>query len=99
MSVTSINRVIKDNVLVKRDDPATKTAGGLLIPETTKDRPQQGTTIAVGKGVYNEAGVLIPLDVNVGDKVLFAKGAGQEIKVGDDTLLVLKESDIIAVIG
>jgi chaperonin GroES len=91
-------RPLQDRILVKRVEEETKTAGGLYIPETAKEKPQRGEIIAVGNGKKTEDGKVLPLDVKVGDKVLFGKYAGTEIKVEGEELLMMREDDILAVV-
>ncbi|MFT4717709.1 MAG: chaperonin GroES [Rickettsiales bacterium] len=88
---------LHNNVLVERVEAETTTAGGIIIPDTAKEKPSEGKIIAVGNGTKNENGKSIPLDVKVGDNILFAKWGGTEIKVGGKDLLILKESDILAI--
>jgi chaperonin GroES len=90
-------RPLHDRVLVKRIEEETKTAGGIIIPDTAKEKPTRGKVIAVGKGSRNEAGNVVPLDVKNGDVVLFAKWGGTEVKVDGEDFVIMKESDIIAV--
>lgn len=91
-------RPLHDRVLVKRLEPEHKTVSGIVIPDMAAEKPDQGKVIATGAGKVLEDGTLHPLDVKIGDKVLFAKYAGQAVKVAGDELLVLREEDIIAVI-
>jgi chaperonin GroES len=91
-------RPLQDRILVKRMEEEQKTAGGLFIPETAKEKPQRGEIIAVGNGKKTEDGKVLPLDVKVGDKVLFGKYAGTEIKVEGEELLMMREDDILAVV-
>ena len=91
-------RPLHDRVIIKRLDNETKTASGLVIPETAAEKPDQGEILAVGTGKKDESGKVIPLDVKVGDRVLFGKYAGQTVKVDDDELLVMREEDIMAVV-
>jgi chaperonin GroES len=91
-------RPLQDRILVKRVEEETKTAGGLFIPETAKEKPQRGEIVAVGKGKKTEDGKVLPLDVKVGDKVLFGKYAGTEIKVDGNDYLIMREDDILAVV-
>jgi len=91
-------RPLHDRVIIKRLDNATKTASGLVIPETAAEKPDQGEILAVGTGKKDESGKVIPLDVKVGDRVLFGKYAGQTVKVDGDELLVMREEDIMAVV-
>jgi chaperonin GroES len=88
---------LHNNVLVERVEAETKTAGGIIIPDTAKEKPSEGKVIAVGSGTKDENGKIIPLDVKVGDKVLFAKWGGTEIKIDGKDLLIMKESDILAI--
>ena len=91
-------RPLHDRVLVRRIDADEKTAGGIIIPDTAKEKPQQGQVIAVGPGARNEAGQLVALDVQVGDTVLFGKWSGTEVKIDGEDLLIMKESDIMGVL-
>ena len=91
-------RPLHDRVLLRRLESATKTAGGIIIPDTAKEKPIQGEVVAAGPGGRDDSGKLIPLDVKVGDTVLFGKWAGTEVKLSGEELLVLKESDIIGVV-
>jgi len=92
-------RPLHDRVVVKRIDAETKTKGGIIIPDSAKEKPQEGQVVAVGPGGRDEAGKLIPIDVKVGDRVLFGKWSGTEIKLDGDELLIMKESDIMGVVG
>ncbi|MBQ7633905.1 MAG: co-chaperone GroES [Alphaproteobacteria bacterium] len=89
---------LHDKVLVKRVDEETKTAGGIIIPDTAKEKPSEGIVEAVGNGFRTEDGKILPMSVKVGDRVLFAKWGGTEIKLGGETRLIIKESDILAVV-
>ena len=91
-------RPLHDRVLVKRIDDDEKTAGGIIIPDTAKEKPMEGKVMAVGPGSRDEAGKLVPLDVKKGDKILFGKWSGTEVKLNGDELLIMKESDIMGVI-
>src|SRR5215813_3121978 len=91
-------RPLHDRVVVKRIDAEEKTAGGIIIPDTAKEKPFQGEVIAVGPGGRDEAGKLIPIDIKVGDRVLFGKWSGTEVKVDGEELLIMKESDIMGVL-
>jgi chaperonin GroES len=91
-------RPMQDRIIVKRVEEETKTAGGIFIPETAKEKPQQGEVIAVGKGKVTEDGKVLPLDVKVGDKVLFGKYAGTEIKLEGEEFLIMREDDILGVV-
>tara|TARA_Y100000389_G_scaffold204912_1_gene260733 strand:+ start:14812 stop:15102 length:291 start_codon:yes stop_codon:yes gene_type:complete len=88
---------LHNNVLVERLEAETKTAGGIIIPDTAKEKPSEGKVVAVGNGAKDENGKVIALDVKVGDKVLFAKWGGTEIKLEGKDLLIMKESDILAI--
>lgn len=92
-------RPLHDRVLVRRTEEDTKTAGGIIIPDTAKEKPSEGEIVAVGSGVRNEAGALVELDVKAGDKVLFGKWSGTEITLDGEELLIMKESDIMGIIG
>jgi len=89
---------LHDRVVVRRVEEETKTAGGIIIPDTAKEKPQEGEVVAVGPGARNEKGELQPLDVKEGDRVLFGKWSGTEVKVGGEELLIMKESDIMGII-
>jgi chaperonin GroES len=91
-------RPLHDRVVVKRIDAESKTAGGIIIPDTAKEKPQTGEITAVGPGGRDEAGKLIPIDLKVGDKVLFGKWSGTEVKLDGVELLIMKESDIMGVL-
>jgi chaperonin GroES len=91
-------RPLHDRVIVKRIDSETKTASGIVIPDNAAEKPDQGEVLAVGPGRKNEDGKIIPLNVSVGDRVLFGKYSGQTVKVEGDELLVMKEDDLFAVI-
>jgi len=91
-------RPLQDRIIVKRVEEETKTAGGLFIPETAKEKPQRGQIVATGNGKKTEDGKVLPLDVKVGDVVLFGKYAGTEIKVDGDDYLMMREDDILAVV-
>ncbi|CAO5679377.1 MAG: 10 kDa chaperonin 1 [Holosporales bacterium] len=90
-------RPLHDRVLVKRIESEEKTASGIIIPDTAKEKPIQGEVVAVGNGTRNEQGALQPLDVKVGDRVLFGKWGGTEVKIDGQEYLVMKESDIMGV--
>jgi len=91
-------RPLHDRVVVKRIEGEEKTKGGIIIPDTVKEKPQEGKIIAVGPGGRDETGKLIPLDVKAGDRILFGKWSGTEVKIGGDDLLIMKESDILGVV-
>ena len=92
-------RPLHDRVVVKRIDSEEKTKGGIIIPDTAKEKPQEGEIIAVGSGARDESGKLVPLDVKAGDRVLFGKWSGTEVKIDGQDLLIMKESDIMGVIA
>jgi chaperonin GroES len=91
-------RPLHDRVVVKRIDAEEKTSGGIIIPDTAKEKPSQGEVIAVGPGGRDESGKLIPIDVNVGDRILFGKWSGTEVKIDGVEYLIMKESDIMGVL-
>ena len=91
-------RPLHDRVVVRRIDAEDKTAGGIIIPDTAKEKPQQGEVVAVGPGARDEQGKLVPLDVKPGEIVLFAKWSGTEVKIDGKELLIMKESDIMGVL-
>ena len=92
-------RPLHDRVLIRRLAQEEKTAGGIIIPDTAKEKPQEGEIIAVGSGARDESGKLVPLDVKSGDRVLFGKWSGTEVKLNGEDLLIMKESDIMGIIG
>jgi chaperonin GroES len=89
---------LHDRVLVRRIESAERTAGGIIIPDTAKEKPAEGEVIAVGSGNRDESGKLVPLDVKKGDRVLFAKWGGTEVKINGEELLIMKESDILGIV-
>jgi chaperonin GroES len=91
-------RPLHDRVLVRRIDAEEKTAGGIIIPDTAKEKPQEGEIIAAGAGGRNEQGQLIPIDVKPGDRVLFGKWSGTEVKIDGQDYLIMKESDLLGVV-
>jgi chaperonin GroES len=91
-------RPLHDRVLVRRIDADEKTAGGIIIPDTAKEKPQRGEVIAVGAGARAEDGTLVPLDVKPGDQILFGKWSGTEVKIAGEDLLIMKEGDILGVV-
>jgi len=91
-------RPLHDRVVVRRVDAEEKTAGGIIIPDTAKEKPQQGEVLAVGPGGRDESGKLTPLDVKAGDRILFGKWSGTEVRIDGEDLLIMKESDILGVI-
>jgi chaperonin GroES len=91
-------RPLHDRVVVKRVDAEQKTKSGIIIPDTAQEKPQEGEVVAVGPGGRDEAGKLIPIDLKAGDRVLFGKWSGTEVKIDGDDLLIMKESDIMGVL-
>ena len=92
-------RPLHDRVVVKRLEGEEKTKGGIIIPDTAKEKPQEGEIVAVGPGARDEAGKLVPLDVKAGDRVLFGKWSGTDVKIDGQDLLIMKESDILGIVG
>ena len=91
-------RPLHDRVVVKRIEGEEKTKGGIIIPDTAKEKPQEGEIVAVGPGGRDENGKLIPIDVKAGDRILFGKWSGTEVKIDGDDLLIMKESDVLGVV-
>jgi chaperonin GroES len=91
-------RPLHDRVVVRRIDAEEKTKGGIIIPDTAKEKPQEGEVIAVGPGARDESGKVVPLDLSAGDRVLFGKWSGSEVRIDGEDLLIMKESDIMGVI-
>jgi len=91
-------RPLHDRVVVRRIESEAKTAGGIIIPDTAKEKPQEGEIVAVGPGGRDEAGKLLPIDLKVGDRILFGKWSGTEVKIDGEELLIMKESDVMGVI-
>ena len=92
-------RPLHDRVLVRRIEAEEKTAGGIIIPDTAQEKPSEGEVVAVGSGARSEDGKITPPDVSVGDRVLFGKWSGTEVKLDGEDLLIMKESDIMGIIG
>ncbi|MBA3510940.1 co-chaperone GroES [Sphingomonas sp.] len=92
-------RPLHDRVLVRRVEAEEKTAGGIIIPDTAQEKPQEGEVISVGSGVRAEDGKVTPLDVKAGDRILFGKWSGTEVKIAGEDLLIMKESDILGVVA
>ena len=92
-------RPLHDRVLVRRIEAEAKTAGGIIIPDTAKEKPQEGEIVSVGTGTKAEDGKITPLDVKAGDKILFGKWSGTEVKVEGEDLIIMKESDILGIVG
>jgi chaperonin GroES len=91
-------RPLHDRVVVRRLEDETKTSGGIIIPDTAKEKPMQGEIVAAGPGARNEQGALVALDVKAGDRILFGKWSGTEVKIDGEELLIMKESDILGII-
>ena len=91
-------RPLHDRVLVRRTEEDEKTAGGIIIPDTAKEKPQQGEVVSVGTGARNEQGEITPMEVSAGDKILFGKWSGTEVKLDGEDLLIMKESDILGIV-
>ncbi|ONF95831.1 co-chaperone GroES [Sphingomonas jeddahensis] len=92
-------RPLHDRVLVRRVEAEEKTAGGIIIPDTAKEKPQEGEVVAAGSGTKAEDGKITPLDVKAGDRILFGKWSGTEVKVNGEDLLIMKESDILGILA
>jgi chaperonin GroES len=92
-------RPLHDRVVVRRIEAEAKTKGGIIIPDTAKEKPQEGEIVGVGTGVRDDSGKVIPLDVKAGDRILFGKWSGTEVKLDGEDLLIMKEADIMGVIG
>ncbi|MDZ3830203.1 MAG: co-chaperone GroES [Sphingopyxis sp.] len=92
-------RPLHDRVLVRRIEAEEKTAGGIIIPDTAKEKPQEGEVVAVGEGTRDDDGDRIPLDVKAGDRILFGKWSGTEVKVDGEELIIMKESDILGILA
>ena len=91
-------RPLHDRILVRRVEAEEKTAGGIIIPDTAKEKPQEGEVVAVGPGARDDSGQLLPLDVRPGDRILFGKWSGTEIRLDGEELLIMKESDVMGII-
>ena len=92
-------RPLHDRVVIRRAEGDTKSKGGIIIPDTAKEKPQEGEVVAVGAGAKSEEGKLTPLDVKAGDKILFGKWSGTEVKIDGEDLIIMKESDILGIVG
>ncbi|MGM4910629.1 co-chaperone GroES [Rhizobium sp. 768_B6_N1_8] len=98
--MTEINfRPLHDRVVVRRIEAEAKTKGGIIIPDTVKEKPQEGEIVAVGTGARDESGKIVPLDVKAGDRILFGKWSGTEIKINGEDLLIMKEADVMGIIA
>jgi len=92
-------RPLHDRVLVRRIEAAEKTAGGIIIPDTAQEKPQEGEVVAIGTGTRADDGTVTPLDVKAGDKILFGKWSGSEVKLDGEDFLIMKESDVLGIVG
>jgi len=92
-------RPLHDRVLVRRIEAEAKTAGGIIIPDSAKEKPQEGEVVSAGTGIRAEDGTITPLDVKAGDKILFGKWSGTEIKIDGEELIIMKESDVLGIVG
>jgi len=92
-------RPLHDRVLVRRVEAEEKTAGGIIIPDSAKEKPQEGEVVAAGAGAKSEEGKITPLDVKAGDRILFGKWSGTEVKIDGEDLIIMKESDILGIVG
>ena len=92
-------RPLHDRVLVRRIEAAAKSAGGIIIPDSAQEKPQEGEIVSVGAGARGEDGKVTPLDVKAGDKILFGKWSGSEVRLGGEDLLIMKEADILGIVG
>src|SRR5215213_2696768 len=98
-SIFAMNfRPLHDRLVARRIEPEEKTKGGIIIPDTAKEKPQEGEVVAVGPGARDESGKLVPLDVKAGDRVLFGKWSGTEVRINGEDLLIMKESDIMGIL-
>ncbi|NTF44063.1 co-chaperone GroES [Rhizobium sp. AC27/96] len=97
--INTIFRPLHDRVVVRRIEAEAKTKGGIIIPDTAKEKPQEGEIVAVGSGVRDESGKVIPLDVKAGDRILFGKWSGTEVKLDGEDLLIMKEADVMGIIA
>ena len=91
-------RPLHDRVMIRRVDPEGRSTGGIIIPDTAQEKPMEGEIVAVGPGARNEAGKVVPLDVKAGDRILFGKWSGTEVKIDGEDLLIMKESDVMGII-
>ena len=92
-------RPLHDRILVRRIEAAEKSAGGIIIPDTVKEKPQEGEVVSTGTGLLADDGTITPLDVKAGDRILFGKWSGTEVKVDGEDLIIMKESDVLGVVG
>lgn len=92
-------RPLHDRLLVRRVEAQAKTAGGIIIPDTAQEKPQEGEVVAAGGGTRSEGGIITPLDVKAGDRILFGKWSGSEVRLNGEDLLIMKESDVLGILG
>ena len=92
-------RPLHDRILVRRIEAVARTPGGIIIPDNAQEKPQEGEVVSVGAGARAEDGTLTPLDLKAGDRILFGKWSGSEVKLGDEDLIIMKESDVLGVVG
>ena len=92
-------RPLHDRVLIRRTEAEDKTTGGIIIPDTAKEKPQEGEVVAVGSGARDEHGVVTPLDLKAGDRILFGKWSGTEVRLEGEDLIIMKESDVLGMLG
>ncbi|QKK26869.1 co-chaperone GroES [Rhizobium hidalgonense] len=97
--INTIFRPLHDRVVVRRIEAEAKTKGGIIIPDTAKEKPQEGEIVAVGTGARDESGKIVPIDVKAGDRILFGKWSGTEVKIDGDDLLIMKEADVMGVLA
>ena len=91
-------RPLGDRILVKTEEPKEKKIGGIIIPDTVKEKPQEGTVVAAGKGKFDQNGKIIPMDVKVGDKVLYGKYSGSEVKINNEAFLIMSQDDVLGIL-
>jgi chaperonin GroES len=92
-------RPLHDRVLIRRVEAAAKTAGGIIIPDTAQEKPQEGEVVSAGSGARGEDGTIVPLEVKAGDRILFGKWSGTEVKIDGEDLIIMKESDVLGIVG
>jgi chaperonin GroES len=92
-------RPLHDRILIRRTEPAAKTAGGIIIPDSAQEKPQEGEVVSIGSGSRAEDGTVTPLDVKAGDRILFGKWSGTEVKLGGEDLIIMKESDVLGILA
>ncbi len=92
-------RPLHDRILIRRTEPAAKSAGGIIIPDSAQEKPQEGEVVSIGSGSRAEDGTVTPLDVKAGDRILFGKWSGTEVKLGGEDLIIMKESDVLGILA